>query len=207
MKTARLALVIAAVAATGMIFTAESQAQRRGFSGFGGPGAIRGVPLAGAGRFGIGGRQFGRFGAFGRYGGYGAYGGFGGINFGNNGYYFARTIPRVFGDAILPYYALYPPVYYSAPVPRPYGFSPYALPPGMPPAEAMPVPAAEPELTVNPYFKPKNPPGNEDQPSDQQTVFKPQLIVNPYYVKKLTPEQSKKLAEAQEPSSNEVGLR
>ena len=33
-------------------------------------------------------------------------------------------------DAIPPYFALYPPVYYSYPVPRTYGFSPYAYPPG-----------------------------------------------------------------------------
>ena len=30
----------------------------------------------------------------------------------------------------IPYYALYPPVYYSYPVARPYGYSPFAYPPG-----------------------------------------------------------------------------
>jgi hypothetical protein len=30
-----------------------------------------------------------------------------------------------------PYYALFPPVYYSFPVARPYGFSPFAYPPGV----------------------------------------------------------------------------
>jgi hypothetical protein len=33
-------------------------------------------------------------------------------------------------DAIPPYFALFPPVYYSYAVPRTYGFSPYAYPPG-----------------------------------------------------------------------------
>lgn len=28
----------------------------------------------------------------------------------------------------IPYYALYPPVYYSAPIPRTYGYSPFAYP-------------------------------------------------------------------------------
>jgi hypothetical protein len=38
-----------------------------------------------------------------------------------------------YGDAAyyrIPYYALYPPVYYSYPVARPYGYSPFAYPPG-----------------------------------------------------------------------------
>jgi len=33
-------------------------------------------------------------------------------------------------DATPPYFALFPPVYYSYSVPRTYGFSPYAYPPG-----------------------------------------------------------------------------
>jgi hypothetical protein len=37
----------------------------------------------------------------------------------------------------IPYYSLYPPVYYSHPVPRTYGYSPFAYPPGIftPPSE------------------------------------------------------------------------
>jgi len=35
-------------------------------------------------------------------------------------------------NSTLPYYAVYPPVYYSYPVARPYGHSPYAYPPGTP---------------------------------------------------------------------------
>lgn len=39
--------------------------------------------------------------------------------------------PYTFGHVpVPPYYALYPPVYYSYPVPRTYGYSPYAYPPG-----------------------------------------------------------------------------
>ncbi len=38
--------------------------------------------------------------------------------------------PGLYGQENLPYFALHPPVYYSHPVPRPYGFSPYPYPPG-----------------------------------------------------------------------------
>ncbi len=42
----------------------------------------------------------------------------------------------------IPYYALYPPVYYSYPVPRTYGYSPFAYPPGTPTPDVAPPPAA-----------------------------------------------------------------
>lgn len=38
--------------------------------------------------------------------------------------------PSLYQQEHVPYYALHPPVYYSAPVPRPYGYSPFAYPPG-----------------------------------------------------------------------------
>ena len=38
--------------------------------------------------------------------------------------------PSIYVNDYIPYYAAHPPVYYSYPVPRPYGFSPYAYPPG-----------------------------------------------------------------------------
>jgi hypothetical protein len=196
MKMTRVSLIAVAIAATWLTFTAESQAQGRpggGRAGIGG-GLGRGVPLAGAGRRGIG-RGAGR--------------GFAGSNtllYGNTGHEFARTIPRVFGESILPYFSLYPPVYYSQPVPRPYGFSPFALPPGMQPAEGY-IAAAEPEVTINPFYKPASPDVNEAEPKKQQTVALPQFIENPYFVKQLTPEQSKKLAGTIEPALGTVGLR
>lgn len=50
-----------------------------------------------------------------------------------------------------PYFAQFPPVYYSRIVKRPYGISPYAAPPGIAPVEmSVPVPAA---VTIkNPFF-------------------------------------------------------
>lgn len=51
----------------------------------------------------------------------------------------------------LPYFAKFPPVYYSHIVPRPYGVSPYAAPPGIVPTEYMVQPMTQPEVIRNPY--------------------------------------------------------
>ncbi len=52
--------------------------------------------------------------------------GFGAGGYGLGFYnYSSYDMPRI------PYYALYPPVYYSYPVARPYGYSPFAYPPGV----------------------------------------------------------------------------
>lgn len=51
----------------------------------------------------------------------------------------------------LPYFSKFPPVYYSHIVPRPYGVSPYAAPPGIVPTEYMVQPLAQPEVIRNPY--------------------------------------------------------
>lgn len=51
-----------------------------------------------------------------------------------------------------PYFALYPPVYYSDQiVRRPMGISPFAAPPGVIPAEMTVMP--EPATIVNPYYQ------------------------------------------------------
>ncbi len=64
--------------------------------------------------------------------------GLGFFNYGNTGY-----MDRI------PYYALYPPVYYSYPVARTYGYSPFAYPPGTMTPEVRPqVKAAE---YINPF--------------------------------------------------------
>lgn len=49
----------------------------------------------------------------------------------------------------LPYFAQHPPVYYKRPVARPYGYSPYAYPPGYVTPERT---ARRPEyMVINPY--------------------------------------------------------
>lgn len=65
--------------------------------------------------------------------------GLGFFNYGNTGVYMER----------IPYYALYPPVYYSYPVARTYGYSPFAYPPGTMTPEVRPqVKAAQ---YINPF--------------------------------------------------------
>jgi hypothetical protein len=89
----------------------------------------------------------------------------------------------------VPYYALYPPVYYSHPVARPYGFSPFAYPPGtITPAVAPQVAAVE---YVNPFVRqdgtssisndrddavaPSDAAGTEDK-----SASRPRMYLNPF---------------------------
>lgn len=65
----------------------------------------------------------------------GCYGGYG---FGQYSIYSTESIP---------FYWRYSPVYYSMPVPRTYGYSPFAYPPGVQTPEVI----IEPEMTINPY--------------------------------------------------------
>lgn len=67
--------------------------------------------------------------------------------FGNCGGFGFRATPR----EQPPYFAQFPPVYYSHIVKRPYGISPYAAPPGIAPVEMNYV-APEPVTVTNPFF-------------------------------------------------------
>ena len=89
----------------------------------------------------------------------------------------------------VPYFALHPPVYYSLPVPRTYGYSPFAYPPGtMSPEIVAPAPAE----IINPYVpqtpKKAKPTGN------QSAAVQPRVIVNPY----ASPEANVSVREAAE---------
>ena len=56
-----------------------------------------------------------------------------------------------------PYFAQFPPVYYSHAVKRPYGISPYAAPAGVTPVEfSVPAPVSKPLVINNPFFKGDN---------------------------------------------------
>jgi hypothetical protein len=89
---------------------------------------------------------------------------------------YGRSSPYVSGLVPTPpYFALHPPVYYSLPVPRTYGYSPFAYPPhvltpevvvplevenphvpreGAPPAEPTGRTAAVGQLFINPFVEP-----------------------------------------------------
>ena len=87
------------------------------------------------------------------------------------------------GDYRIPYYALYPPVYYSYPVARTYGYSPFAYPPGtITPAAAPKVAAID---YVNPFVHQAD--GNQSTPAPvgkaeavDPTASLPKMYYNPY---------------------------
>ncbi|QDT73926.1 hypothetical protein [Lacipirellula limnantheis] len=87
----------------------------------------------------------------------------------------------------VPYFAAFPPVYYSAPVPRTYGYSPFAYPPGVMTPDLVET-VSEPQVIENPYISPaptgEGPamiaPETVDQTTSVAPVRGPQVILNPY---------------------------
>ena len=71
-----------------------------------------------------------------------------------------------------PFYALFPPVYYSYPVARPYGYSPFAYPPGFTTPEGEPVQAKE---VINPFV-----PRKAVTQAKERTAAAPRMLVNPF---------------------------
>lgn len=83
-----------------------------------------------------------------------------------------------------PYFALHPPVYYSYPVPRPYGYSPFAYS-GNVRTPAIIGEVVQPEVIRNPHV-PSSQSGNTDH-QDQLTNFgpgRPVVVLNPYFEQK-----------------------
>ena len=79
-----------------------------------------------------------------------------------------------------PYFAKFPPVYYSHAVKRPYGISPFATPGGIAPVE-MGIPAPVPLSVTNPYFKKGTAPAKTAKPkSDSKNNLKTTWVANPY---------------------------
>ena len=108
------------------------------------------------------------------------YGGFGGYG----GYWDVGRLYQVLADNV-PYYAAFPPVYYSYPVPRTYGYSPFAYPPGVMTPEVECAPLA----IENPYFEgsvPVDAEQAEAAPVDRTTRVEkpagPLMVINPYVV-------------------------
>ena len=88
-------------------------------------------------------------------------------------------------DYNVPYFAAHPPVYYSYPVPRTYGYSPFAYPPHVMTPDVV-MSEAHPVQIINPYV----PSSKQDSAAGQdqsaatapQTNSQPQplVIINPY---------------------------
>ncbi len=89
---------------------------------------------------------------------------------------------------IPPYFALHPPVYYSAPVARTYGYSPFAYPGDVPTPDVIPIELSK-EIR-NPYVQPAN---VETQPAavpaEDDVAQQPLMIVNPYVTDGVEPVQ------------------
>jgi hypothetical protein len=93
--------------------------------------------------------------------------------------YSIRTIWDLYANRqipVPPYYALHPPVYYSYPVPRPYGYSPFAYPGSVPTPDVL---APQPATILNPFVEPREE-GPEIEPSSDQTAGAPQMVLNPF---------------------------
>ena len=85
--------------------------------------------------------------------------------------YETRNIPTP------PYFSLHPPVYYSRPVARTYGYSPYAYPPQTKTPEPA-VPAPTPKVIQN-HFVPPLKDATKETPKDRIAVT-PVRIINPF---------------------------
>ena len=138
------------------------------------------VPLSSANAIGGG---HGHGGHGGRGHGFGR--GFGGgvIGLGGGGGYgwdIAELYRELYNN--LPYFALHPPVYYSEPVPRTYGYSPFAYPPGTMTPDVISAP--QPVTINNPYAPATTPAKAEVKSSDRSasssSAPEPLVIVNPF---------------------------
>ena len=92
---------------------------------------------------------------------------------GNFGYY--QMLWRLYNTShvpVPPYFALQPPVYYSQPVARPYGYGPYAYPRWIETPE--PKTPLKPAMVTNPFVTPKVKRAKPDQGATAQ------MIINPY---------------------------
>lgn len=78
-----------------------------------------------------------------------------------------------------PYYALHPPVYYGYRLARPYGYSPYAAPAGVLPAEFVQAP----KLIDNPFYVRGSKDTESAAPAAEtsQVTSVPGMIINPFF--------------------------
>jgi len=82
-----------------------------------------------------------------------------------------------------PYFSLHPPVYYSVPVPRTYGYSPYAYPGTVKTPDLKRRP--QPKTVINPYFNEEGKRTIQAKATPKTTAtgttVTPLVILNPYF--------------------------
>ena len=100
------------------------------------------------------------------------------------GRYPDNSISREFRRDQAPFFARFPPVYYSHVVKRPYGVSPYAAPAGIMPVEMGMKP--EPLSISNPFFKPEAAPAKAEKKQKAKSNDKMTWIKNPYQAEMAT---------------------
>jgi hypothetical protein len=103
-------------------------------------------------------------------------GGFGG----GYGYWDIGRLYQVLSDNV-PYYSAFPPVYYSMPVPRTYGYSPFAYPPGVMTPEIVDV--AGPAEIINPHIEPaslEGAPMAKDKVTQAASQPEALVVTNPF---------------------------
>ena len=110
-----------------------------------------------------------------------------GCGYGYGGGLWGWDVGRLYGVLAnnVPYYAAFPPVYYSAPIPRTYGYSPFAYPPGVMTPEL--VESSQPLEIINPHFQSSTATASEEAEAkveDQVTAAPktqgPLVVLNPY---------------------------
>jgi hypothetical protein len=119
----------------------------------------------------------------------------GGLGFGIGGGFYDNScdLAELYRELYnnLPYFALHPPVYYSVPVPRTYGYSPFAYPPDVMTPEI--VSEAKPVTIDNPYVpstKPVAAGPTSDQSAATRNHVEPLVIINPFVTQNQTVAQS-----------------
>jgi hypothetical protein len=178
MKRRFLILFAVAAAIVCMPMTSADAAGKGGFGHKGGgfKGGGKGIKSGfGHGGFG-GGCGFG--------GGLGGGCGIGGFGMGFGGYNdicgYAELYRQLYNN--LPFYALHPPVYYSYPVPRTYGYSPFAYPPYVMTPEF--AGAAQPLEIINPHVESTEAKPTKSTKSDHSAAtsarVEPLVVINPF---------------------------
>jgi len=108
-----------------------------------------------------------------------------GVQGGGYGYGYGFDVGRLYGVLAqnVPYYAAFPPVYYSAPVPRTYGYSPFAYPPGTRTPD-LEVPAMAAKEILNPFVNSSTEAKAKTEDADKVTQNasdpEPLAIANPF---------------------------